>query len=79
MKQIAEPSTDRSNEIFAQRRRIEGRSFPEGNSYQDDEEGYCVGKKREGCTEGQGYLFGKPQPVKSVVALLARQDSKAVA
>ena len=35
--------------------------------------------RREGCTEAQGYFFSKPQPAKSVVALLARQGSKAVA
>ena len=35
--------------------------------------------QREGCTEGQGYLFGKPQPARSVGALLARQGDKAVA
>ena len=35
--------------------------------------------RRQGCTDGQDYLFGKPQPAKSIVALLARQDSKAVA
>ena len=35
--------------------------------------------RREGCTEGQGYLFGKPQPANSVAALLTRQGSKAVA
>jgi len=33
--------------------------------------------KREGCTEGQGYLFGKPQPAKDARALLARQAEKA--
>ena len=33
--------------------------------------------KREGCTEGQGYLFGKPQPAKDVHALLAMQAVKA--
>jgi EAL domain-containing protein (putative c-di-GMP-specific phosphodiesterase class I) len=32
--------------------------------------------KRVGCTEGQGYLFGKPQPAKDVRALLASQPSQ---
>ena len=31
--------------------------------------------KRVGCTEGQGYLFGKAQPAKDVRALLASQSS----
>jgi diguanylate cyclase (GGDEF)-like protein len=31
--------------------------------------------KRVGCTEGQGYLFGKPQPAKEARALLALQSS----
>jgi predicted signal transduction protein with EAL and GGDEF domain len=30
--------------------------------------------KRVGCTEGQGYLFGKPQPAKDARALLASQS-----
>jgi diguanylate cyclase (GGDEF)-like protein len=33
--------------------------------------------KREGCTEGQGYFFGKPQPAKDVRALLARHAAEA--
>jgi EAL domain-containing protein (putative c-di-GMP-specific phosphodiesterase class I) len=32
--------------------------------------------KREGCTEGQGYLFGKPQPARETGALLAKQAIK---
>jgi predicted signal transduction protein with EAL and GGDEF domain len=32
--------------------------------------------KRVGCTEGQGYLLGKPQPAKDVRALLASQPSQ---
>ena len=32
--------------------------------------------KRVGCTEGQGYLFGKPQPAKDARALLASQSSQ---
>jgi diguanylate cyclase (GGDEF)-like protein len=32
--------------------------------------------KRVGCTEGQGYLFGKPQSAKEVRALLASQPSQ---
>ena len=32
--------------------------------------------KRVGCTEGQGYLFGKPQPAKDARALLASQPSR---
>jgi diguanylate cyclase (GGDEF)-like protein len=32
--------------------------------------------KREGCIEGQGYLFGKPQPAKEVYILLAEQALK---
>jgi predicted signal transduction protein with EAL and GGDEF domain len=32
--------------------------------------------KRVGRTEGQGYLFGKPQPAKDVRALLASQPSQ---
>jgi predicted signal transduction protein with EAL and GGDEF domain len=37
--------------------------------------------KREGCTEGQGYFFSKPQPAKEVYALLAKYavETKAVA
>ena len=35
--------------------------------------------KRQGCTEGQGYLFGKPRPVKDVYALLAEQTLKSEA
>jgi EAL domain-containing protein (putative c-di-GMP-specific phosphodiesterase class I) len=27
--------------------------------------------KRAGCTEGQGYFFGKAQPAKDVYSLLA--------
>ena len=34
--------------------------------------------KREGCTEGQGYLFGKPLPAEGVRDLLSA-SSKAVA
>ncbi len=33
--------------------------------------------KREGCTEGQGYLFGKPLPAKDARALLASRAAKA--
>jgi len=29
-----------------------------------------------GCTEGQGYLFGKAQPAKDARALLASQSSQ---
>ncbi len=32
--------------------------------------------KRVGCTEGQGYLFGKPQPAKDARALLASRSSQ---
>jgi len=32
--------------------------------------------KREGCIEGQGYLFGKPQPAREVYILLAKQELK---
>jgi diguanylate cyclase (GGDEF)-like protein/PAS domain S-box-containing protein len=32
--------------------------------------------KREGCTEGQGYFFSKPQPAENVRILLARQSAK---
>jgi EAL domain-containing protein (putative c-di-GMP-specific phosphodiesterase class I) len=32
--------------------------------------------KRVGCTEGQGYLFGKPQPAKDARALVASQPSR---
>jgi diguanylate cyclase (GGDEF)-like protein len=32
--------------------------------------------KREGCTEGQGYFFGKPRPAKDVHALLAKQAAR---
>jgi EAL domain-containing protein (putative c-di-GMP-specific phosphodiesterase class I) len=35
--------------------------------------------KQQGCTEGQGYLFGKAQPAKFVHELLAKQGVKAVA
>jgi len=37
--------------------------------------------KREGCTEGQGYFFSKPQPAKEVYALLSKYavERKAVA
>ena len=36
--------------------------------------------KRAGCTEGQGFLFGKPQPAKNVLSMLtAGELSKAVA
>ena len=36
--------------------------------------------KRAGCTEGQGFLFGKPQPAKNVPSMLtAGESSKAVA
>jgi len=33
--------------------------------------------KREGCTEGQGYFFGRPLPAKSVLPLLAASGAKA--
>jgi diguanylate cyclase (GGDEF)-like protein len=32
--------------------------------------------KREGCTEAQGYLFGKARPAKDAAALLAKQAAK---
>jgi diguanylate cyclase (GGDEF)-like protein len=32
--------------------------------------------KREGCTEAQGYLFGKARPAKGVATLLANQAAK---
>ena len=32
--------------------------------------------ERVGCTEGQGYLFGRPQPAKDAGALLASQSSQ---
>jgi EAL domain-containing protein (putative c-di-GMP-specific phosphodiesterase class I) len=32
--------------------------------------------KREGCTEAQGYLFGKARPAKEAAALLAKQAVK---
>ena len=35
--------------------------------------------KQQGCTEGQGYLFGKAQPAHFVHELLAKQGVKAVA
>jgi diguanylate cyclase (GGDEF)-like protein/PAS domain S-box-containing protein len=33
--------------------------------------------KAEGCTEGQGYLFSKAQPQDEILAMLAKQRSKA--
>ena len=35
--------------------------------------------KREGCTEGQGYFFAKPQPARDVRTLLATQAAKPLA
>jgi EAL domain-containing protein (putative c-di-GMP-specific phosphodiesterase class I) len=33
--------------------------------------------KRKGCTEGQGYFFGRPLPAKSVLPLLAASGAEA--
>ena len=35
--------------------------------------------RHEGCTEGQGYFFSKPQPAEAVHALLARQAASTAA
>jgi diguanylate cyclase (GGDEF)-like protein len=35
--------------------------------------------KREGCTEGQGFLFGRPTPAQGIPALLAASSTRAVA
>ena len=32
--------------------------------------------KREGCTEGQGYLFSKPRPAADVQILLAKESAR---
>jgi len=31
--------------------------------------------RREGCIEGQGYLFGKPRPAREVRPLLAKRTA----
>ena len=33
--------------------------------------------KREGCTEGQGFLFGRPTPAQGIPALLAASNTRA--
>ncbi len=35
--------------------------------------------KREGCTEGQGFLFRRPTPAQGIPALLAASNTRAVA
>jgi diguanylate cyclase (GGDEF)-like protein len=50
-----------------------------GEGVESQEERYYL--KREGCTEAQGYLFGRAQPAKEAATLLAKQAAniKAVA